>query len=115
MMHSMIDLTGRTALVTGGGGHLGGASSLALAEAGADVIIVDINREAAETMVERVRRAGRKSLAITGDVSKYNEVSRMASEALEAFGHIDILVNIAGKSEPREFLDLTAADFDAVM
>lgn len=115
MMHSMLDLTGRTALITGGGGHLGGASARALAEAGAAVVIVDINAAAAERMAAEVETLGRRSLAITGDASSYEAVRRMADQALAQFGHIDILVNVAGKSEARKFLDIGPRDFDAVM
>lgn len=115
MNHPMLDLSGRTALITGGGGHLGTASALALAQAGANVIIVDINEAAADRTAETVRDTGRRSLAITGDASSYEDVTRMANQALAEFGHVDILVNLAGKSEARVFTELTAQDFDAVM
>ena len=115
MTHPMYDLSGRTALITGGGGHIGGASAHALAAAGADVIIVDINEAAAEAMAEQIRGLGRHSYAITGDASRYGEVRRMADTALAESGHVDILVNVAGKPEPRTFLDIGPEDFDAVM
>lgn len=113
MTHSLVDLSGRVAVVTGGGGNIGGASSRALAEAGADVAVVDIRPEAAEAVAEQVRGFGRRALAVTGDASVYEDVRRMADEVLAAFGQVDVLVNVAGGSEPRPFLELGPEDYES--
>lgn len=112
MPHSLLDLTGRIAVVTGGGGHIGGASARALAEAGADVAVVDIREDAAKRVAQQVESLGRRAVAIVGDASRYDEVRRMADEALAAFGQVDVLVNVAGGSEPRPFLELGPEDYE---
>lgn len=112
MPHSLLDLSGRVAVVTGGGGHIGGATARALAEAGADVAVVDLREEPAEKVAEQVRGFGRRSVAIVGDASRYDQVRAMADRALEELGRIDVLVNVAGGSEPRRFLDIGPEDYE---
>jgi 3-oxoacyl-[acyl-carrier protein] reductase len=114
-MHAMYDLSGKVALVTGGGGAIGGGCVRALAAAGADVVVVDLRADAAESVAGQVQAAGRKSLALVGDAGDYAVVGRLAQAALAAFGKIDILVNVAGGGEPRGFLELTHQDFDRVV
>lgn len=112
MSHSMLDLSGRVAAVTGGGGHIGGATARALAEAGADVAVVDIRPEAAETVAEQVRELDRRAISVAGDASDYAAVSSMVKEILAEFGQIDVLVNVAGGSEPRRFLEIGPDDYE---
>ena len=114
-MHPFHDLAGRVALVTGGGGAIGGASARALAGAGADVVVVDLRPDAAETVAAQVRQLGRKSLVLVGDAADYPGVGRLAAEALAAFGRVDVLVNVAGGGQPKGFLELTEAEFDRVL
>lgn len=114
-MHPFYDLTGKVALVTGGGGDIGGASAMALAQAGADVIIVDLRPEAAEERAEAIRALGRRSAVLVGDCADDATVRDLAQQALTAFGHVDILVNVAGGGEPRWFWELGRPDFDRVV
>jgi 3-oxoacyl-[acyl-carrier protein] reductase len=114
-MHPFFDLTGKVALVTGGGGAIGGASARALARAGADVIIVDLRLEAAETVAGQIREIGRRSDALVGDAGDYDVVGGLARTALERFGRVDILVNVAGGGDPRWFHELTHHDFDTIV
>jgi 3-oxoacyl-[acyl-carrier protein] reductase len=114
-VHPLYDLTGRVALVTGGGGGIGGASCMALAGAGADVVVVDLRPDAAEARAEAVRGLERRSLVLVGDCADDPAVQRMATQALDAFGHVDVLVNVAGRAEPRWFWELERADFDRVL
>ena len=114
-MHAFSDLSGKVALVTGGGGAIGGASARALAAAGADVIIADVRPAAAESVAAQVRGLGRKSLVLEGDAMDYDLVGRLAARALGEFGRVDILVNVAGGGQPKRFLELTAAEFDRVI
>jgi 3-oxoacyl-[acyl-carrier protein] reductase len=114
-MHAFSDLTGRVALVTGGGGDIGGASCMALARAGADVIVVDLRQDAAEARAAAIRELQRKSAVLVGDCAEDAAVRRMAAEALDAFGRVDILVNVAGRGEPRWFWELERADFDRLL
>lgn len=114
-MHPFFDLTGRVALVTGGGGDIGGASAMALARAGADVVIVDLRPEPAEERADAIRALGRRAVALVGDCSNDTVVRDLAARALDQFGHVDILVNVAGGGEPRWFWELERLDFDRVV
>jgi len=97
-------LDGQTAFVTGGGGGIGRGIALRLAEAGANVAILDIFLERAEEAAERVRERGVKALALPADVMD-TDALRAAIEATDAaFGRIDILVNNAGGVSGRPFL-----------
>lgn len=114
-MHPFFDLTGKVALVTGGGGAIGGASARALARSGADVVIADLRPDAAEVVAGQIREIGRRSHVLVGDAGDYDLVGRLAAVALDRFGKVDILVNVAGGGEPRGFHELTHEDFDRVV
>ena len=92
----MIDLTDRTALVTGGGQGVGEAIALVLAQQGADVAIGDIQVDLAEKVAEEVRRSGRLALAFHLDVASRASAHAAAARVVSEWGHIDILVNNAG-------------------
>ncbi len=109
-------LADRIAMVTGGGAGIGRAIALAMAREGADVLVADIRREAAEGVVKEVRALGRKAAVIGVDVSKQAEVERAVADGIREFGRIDILVNNAGVI-PRLGLPFTRqdeADWDRV-
>ena len=98
-------LDGQVAFVTGGGGGIGRAIALRLAEAGADVAIFDVFAERAEEAAERVRERGGEALALPGDAMDA-EALRQAIAATDArFGRLDILVNNAGGVSGRPFLE----------
>ncbi len=114
-MHPFCDLDGRVALVTGGGGAIGGATARALAGAGADVVVVDLRADAAEAVAGQVRGTGRRALSLVGDAIDYDHAGTLARQALATLGRVDILVNVAGGGQPKGFLELTAAEFDRVV
>ncbi len=89
-------LAGRTALVTGAGQGIGQAYALALAEAGADVAIVDINAETAAAVASQVEERGVRALALQADVRHSEEVDATVARVLAAWGRLDIGVNNAG-------------------
>jgi NAD(P)-dependent dehydrogenase (short-subunit alcohol dehydrogenase family) len=96
MMTHMTTLEGKVGIVTGGGGHIGRGVCQALAEAGADVAVFDINAEAAEGTAAAVREeTGRRALAIAMDLTDRAACERSISQVAEEFGGIDILVNCA--------------------
>lgn len=104
-MTDRIRLDGQAAFVTGGGGGIGRAIAIRLAEAGADVAVYDIFPERAEEAAERVREAGTRALAIAGDVMD-GDALRMAIDRTAAeFGRLDILANNAGGVSARAFLE----------
>jgi NAD(P)-dependent dehydrogenase (short-subunit alcohol dehydrogenase family) len=92
----VFDLTGRTAIVTGGGRGIGKGICLALAQAGANIVVANRDSATAAETVREVQALGRKSLAIQTDVCQSNQVGQMVKKTVEAFGTIDILVNNAG-------------------
>jgi NAD(P)-dependent dehydrogenase (short-subunit alcohol dehydrogenase family) len=94
----LADLSGKTALVTGGSQGIGRGIVLKLAEQGADVAIADINDAGAGTVVEEVKALGRKSFAVHMDVTDRASVEKGVKDVIEGFGHLDILVNNAGVS-----------------
>lgn len=92
----MFDLSGEKAIVTGAARGLGEQMALALAEAGADVAVVDVNIDAACRVSDRIRSIDRDSIAIKADVTKVADVENMVKVAKDRFGKIDILINNAG-------------------
>jgi NAD(P)-dependent dehydrogenase (short-subunit alcohol dehydrogenase family) len=91
-----IDLSGKVAIVTGAAKGIGRASALKLADAGADIVIPDIDLAGAEKTAQELKTAGRKGLAVAADVSKPGDVDRIFRETRAKFGKVDILVNNAG-------------------
>jgi NAD(P)-dependent dehydrogenase (short-subunit alcohol dehydrogenase family) len=109
-------LTGRVALVTGGGQGLGKAMALALAEAGADVALAGRRRASVEEAAAEIGAAtGRRVKAFAADVTKADDVTRLAGEVKEGLGPIDILVNNAGNNIRGATRELTEADWDSVI
>jgi len=99
-------LKGKSAIVTGGRRGIGRAIALALAGAGADVIVADIVADdgGLEGVASEIRKMRRQCLAVKVDISSRSDVERMARRSIEVFGRIDILVNCAGVWIPGETL-----------
>lgn len=111
-----MDITGKIAIVTGAGQGIGKAISLRLAHAGADVAILDLNLQSAETVAKEIETIGRQAIPIQVDVSKSENVNDAVGTILTEFGRIDILVNnagIAGRTLP--LTDLEESDWDEVI
>jgi 3-oxoacyl-[acyl-carrier protein] reductase len=110
-------LKGKVALVTGSANGIGRAIAVKLAQEGADVIINDIFSQEgrARAVSEEIEGMGRNSMVVLADVSKTDDVNRMAESVLERFGHLDILVNNAGFARPARVADMTDEDWDIVM
>jgi NAD(P)-dependent dehydrogenase (short-subunit alcohol dehydrogenase family) len=98
-------LKDQVAIVTGGGAGIGRSIALALATAGADIVIADIVPERCEEVVGRVGELGRKGLAVPTDVVDTDQIRGMVARAAGQFGRIDILVNNAGGVAGRPFLE----------
>jgi 2-dehydro-3-deoxy-D-gluconate 5-dehydrogenase len=109
----LFDLSGKVAIVTGSSTGLGQGMSLGLAEAGADVVLVDIV-DSKET-AEKIKALGRKSLTVIADLSQMDAINNLVKKALETFGKIDILVNNAGIIRRTPAIDFSEKDWDDVM
>jgi len=88
----------KVAIVTGGGGAIGGAIVRLLTTEGAKVMIADLNTGVANKLVEEVRASGHEASAINVDITNDDDVARLAKATVDNFGQIDILVNVAGGS-----------------
>jgi NAD(P)-dependent dehydrogenase (short-subunit alcohol dehydrogenase family) len=103
-------LTGRTAIVTGGAGLLGKEFCRTLAQAGAAVVVADLNAEAAAATAESLQQEGFRSHSIQTDVTDPRSVKHMVASALGVFGRLDILVNSAAldpKVDPQALANRT--------
>lgn len=106
-LHSMFDLTGRTALVTGATKGLGRAFALALAEAGADIVIGGRDPAGAQAVADEIAALGRRTATGLGDITVRSGAQRLVDTGLDAFGAIDILVNNAGACIHKPSLEVT--------
>lgn len=111
----LFDLAGRVAVVSGAAQGMGQATSLAIAEAGADVLLVDRNRAGAEQTAEQVRRLGRKALVSDCDVSDPEAIAELFRRVDSDFGRVDFLGNIAGEGHLAKPEELTIADLHRVL
>lgn len=89
-------LQGKTAIVTAGGRGIGRAIALCLAKEGADVVVNSFREESSAEVADEIRKLGRKSLEIPGDITSPDLISSLVKQAIKTFGKIDILVNNVG-------------------
>jgi len=99
-LNAMYDFTGRTFLVTGGGGVLGGEVARALAGCGANVVVLDRHVAPAQGLIERTGPDSTRMYAVGGDVLDITSLRQAAARIGECFGRIDGLVNAAGGNKP---------------
>ncbi len=110
-----MDLTGKVAVVTGGGQGLGLWMALGLAHAGADVFIAELNPETGRRAAEEVKSLGRRSLFQECDVRKVDSIQAMIERVVREWGRIDILVNNAGINIRKTVAEAEPKDFDEVV
>jgi NAD(P)-dependent dehydrogenase (short-subunit alcohol dehydrogenase family) len=103
------------AIVTGGGGGIGGAVADRFAREGAKLAVVDIDADAAKAQAARLAKKGADAIAVTADVTNEHSVRTMVQAALDRWGSIDILVNVAGGADRKLVIDMTAADWDRIV
>ena len=113
---AMKALNDRVALVTGGSRGIGAAVAIALAGAGADVVVNYRERaDAANAVCGEIKKIGKKAMAVRADVSAAADVRRMIAEVEARLGGIDILVNNAAIAHPRKLEEITGAEWDEVL
>jgi glucose 1-dehydrogenase len=109
-------LEGKVAIVTGGNSGIGKAIALALAAAGASIVIDFVANEAAtEELEAQIAKLGEKSIGVQADVSSVADLNRLIAAAVEAFGRVDIMVNNAGVETRTSILDTTEQQYEKVM
>jgi len=111
----LLDLSGKTAIVTGGAAGIGLGITTRLAEAGANVMIADVSEEDTKKAVDDLSKKGFKIKATLTDVSSEEAVKNLVDETTKAFGAVDILVNNAGIYPNLPLSVLTLADFEKVI
>lgn len=110
-----LDLTGRTAVVVGATSGIGRAIAFGLADAGADVVPTGRRAKLTKEAARAIKARGRRSLAITADVSDTDSIEALADAVIEEFGKVDILVNAAGRTVRRATLEVTDDEWEGIM
>ena len=111
-------LAGRRALITGGDSGMGRAAAIAFAREGSDVAInyFPTEEEDAREVVDLIRKAGRKAVALPGDLRDEAFCKKLVADAVAALGGLDILVSNAGRQQAHDsILDISSEDFDATI
>jgi gluconate 5-dehydrogenase len=111
----VFDLTGKVAIVTGGGGGLGRPIAVGLAKCGADVIVTSRDVSHLQPVVQDIEALGRKSLAISADVTDASSLQAMVEKVMQAFSKIDILVNVAGTNARFSAEEMPPEEFERVI
>jgi NAD(P)-dependent dehydrogenase (short-subunit alcohol dehydrogenase family) len=115
MPFNRYSLANLVAIVTGAARGIGAAISQNLAEAGATVVIADLDQTTAETTRSVIEQAGGRALAVQADVAKRADIERLVQHSLEACGQIDILVNNAGITSIHPFMAIPDDEWERVM
>jgi NAD(P)-dependent dehydrogenase (short-subunit alcohol dehydrogenase family) len=113
-MESKFDLSGKVAIVTGGGKGIGRAISLGLAAAGASVALCGRTQQDIENVADEIRKAGGKALAVVTDLTVNEQLENLVNTTIKEWRRIDILVNNAARSFLRSLLDLREDGWDKV-
>jgi NAD(P)-dependent dehydrogenase (short-subunit alcohol dehydrogenase family) len=114
-MNPRYDFTGQVALITGGSSGMGLATAQAFAEAGAAVVLADVNEDALRTATDELTGAGHQALDVLCDVSSEDQVAAMVDRAVATFGRLDMAFNNAGiQAPPTDAAEEPAETFDRV-
>ena len=107
MSNFIVDFSGKAAIITGAGTGIGKASAIALARAGASVVINDLNPDRVDSLVEELTSAGYRAIGIQADISNRFQAAALIERGRDAFGQIDFMINAAGvfKAEPIHKID----------
>jgi NAD(P)-dependent dehydrogenase (short-subunit alcohol dehydrogenase family) len=104
-------LTDKVAIITGAGSGMGEAEAILFAGEGAKVVATDINKAAVEAVVSKIKEAGGEAIAIEHDVASRADWEKVCKETIDTFGKLDILINNAGISLPKPFMEQTEEDW----
>ncbi len=111
---SSLRLDGKVAVVAGVGG-LGDVTARGLADAGADLVVADINPAVAEATAEKIRATGHRAFATSLDISRPEQSQRLVDYAVDKFGKIDVMVNTVGIAMVKPSVELSESEWDRVL
>jgi NAD(P)-dependent dehydrogenase (short-subunit alcohol dehydrogenase family) len=111
----MEGIAGRVAIVTGAGRGIGREHALLLASLGASVVVNDVHADVAREVVAEIERVGGQAVPNDDDVASFDGAARLVASAVDAFGDLHVVVNNAAISRDLPLLELSEADFDAVL
>ena len=114
-LSEVFGLAGKVAVVTGAASGIGESVAEVLAQAGASVVLGDLNAEGAEAVAKRIREAGGEAVGQGVDISRRDEVDALVARATSEYGGLDVLCNIAGVPFDGMLEDLTDDDFDRIV
>lgn len=119
---TLFDISGKTAVITGGTGVLGSAMAIGLARAGAEVVVLGRKKESGERLLKKIREMGKKAMFVQADVLEAEQLAAAREEILKEHKTIDILINAAGGNMPgaivlpeQTFFDLEIDQFQKVV
>ncbi len=115
MGYKKLDLAGKAAVVIGGTSGIGQATALGLAEAGANVVATSRHWDKVQETSQRIRDLSRKTIEVTSDVTSPSSVQNVLEKTIEISGHVDILVNAAGRTKKAPTLELSVEEFRSIM
>ena len=115
MILDKFSLKGKVAIVTGASRGMGKVMSLALAEAGADVVVAARTLMKLEALSEQIRSLNRNCLVYQIDVTEFDKIELMVKKTIDEFGKVDILVNNAGMNIRKMAIDLSQPEWDKVL
>ena len=114
MPEAKFDLSGKVAVVTGGGRGIGRAIALGLARSGASVVVSSRTQKEIEAVAEEIKKFGGKAIAVVTDLTVNEQLENLVNLTMKEFGKIDILINNAARSFLRSLLDLREDGWDKV-
>jgi len=114
-VENMFSLKGKVATVIGGGGVLAGAMAQGLAQAGADIAILDLNPDNALSMADSMKAFGVKSMAVSVNAASKEDVQKAADTVKSELGTTNILINAAGINSATPYFDITEDEYDKIM
>ncbi len=115
LIQDLFSLRGKVAVVIGGGGVLAGEMAQALAGAGADIAIVGQSLEKAERRAAEIRSVGQRSIALTADASRKEDLENVLGKTISELGRVDILMNAAGINSATPFFSITEDEWQRIV
>jgi NAD(P)-dependent dehydrogenase (short-subunit alcohol dehydrogenase family) len=114
-MTDMFNLDGKVAVVIGGGGVLAGTMATGLAEAGADISILDLSPQGAEARAASIRQLGRRAIGVACDATRKADLERALQTTLSELGRVDVLINAAGINSGTPFFEITEEEWQRLI